>query len=459
MRYYSQHGEDFLISLMFSDVPVGTFVEIGCIDGRRFSNTLALEEQGWSGLCVEAHPDYIEALRTNRPASAVVHCAVGSENAESVTFYANARGSFSTLDGSQEAAFKSRFGEWFTGFVEVPVAQRTMSRLLDERNLSSIDVLSLDVEGFEVECLKGLDLERHRPRLIVVESEGGGHESAIDGILGPSGYAKVCRIGPNLFYTLEPARYRWLAGRRYQFALTHTQHPLDNGGDSVTTASLDLRLRDSSPVEPEEARLLDYLGFSASDRGNLLVYAGANRGRTLNMLRPFFDKVIAFEPDPELFAGLSRLFSADEAVELINAALSVEDGTTDYYIHSSRDSSSLAPMNEGIHPITVERVTEVRSINLSRLLRSRQQETIDLYYSDIQGMDLDVLTTLRHLVEAKAIRAIVCEVEKDEKPRLYRGMNNKYAGFLELLGDNYRVFAERTHPDWITSDVMWVPKD
>ena len=77
VNYYSQHGEDFLLDRLLSDKKRGFFVEVGCIDGRRFSNTLIFEERGWRGLCVEAHTGYIELLRQNRPNSIVCHCAAG----------------------------------------------------------------------------------------------------------------------------------------------------------------------------------------------------------------------------------------------------------------------------------------------------------------------------------------------------------------------------------------------
>src|SRR5205085_1005428 len=61
-------------------------------------------------------------------------------------------------------------GEVFDGpsyTVEVPA--RTLSSLLDEAEIAEIDLFSLDVEGYEEEVLRGLDLGRHAPHLILVE--------------------------------------------------------------------------------------------------------------------------------------------------------------------------------------------------------------------------------------------------------------------------------------------------
>jgi len=49
------------------------------------------------------------------------------------------------------------------------VLGRELSLLLDELNITDVDFWSLDVEGFELPVLKGLDFERHRPKFILIE--------------------------------------------------------------------------------------------------------------------------------------------------------------------------------------------------------------------------------------------------------------------------------------------------
>jgi hypothetical protein len=54
---------------------------------------------------------------------------------------------------------------------EIEVTARTLSSILAELDATHIDLLSLDVEGYEVEALRGLDTDRHRPRFILVETK------------------------------------------------------------------------------------------------------------------------------------------------------------------------------------------------------------------------------------------------------------------------------------------------
>lgn len=244
-KYYSQNGEDALLELVFGDQKEGFFIEVGCIDGRRFSNTLAFEERGWKGMCVEAHAGYIEMLNKNRPNSIVCHCAAGEVD-ENAVFYANARGSLSTLDKTKEEHWQIHYAPYFSGFEEQPVKKVRLSTLLDTYQISEIDILSLDIEGYEVEALKGLDLSRHRPKVMVIESDDIQHESQLDELILPYGYIKSIRLFANIFYVRDKELEKKLKGKKQTIQLMHTQHPLDIGGDITRTVIIDTTLRKST---------------------------------------------------------------------------------------------------------------------------------------------------------------------------------------------------------------------
>jgi hypothetical protein len=64
---------------------------------------------------------------------------------------------------------------------------RALSNVLDELGIANVDFFSLDVEGFELEVLKGLDLSRHAPRFLLIETE---QLEAVTEFLGPR-YAMI----------------------------------------------------------------------------------------------------------------------------------------------------------------------------------------------------------------------------------------------------------------------------
>lgn len=203
-KYYSQNGEDILLWHLFADQPSGIFVDIGAHNGLVLSNTLSFEQQGWTGLCVEAHPVYAKECAANRKAI-VVHAAAGKEDKDGVVFYMTNMGHLSTLDKSLEGYFKSAFKKHFTGFKEVKVPLRTVTTMLDRCKFDHIDFISIDVEGTELDVLQGLDLKRFKPRIILSEAMNQSLERKLIAYLTAQNYIFARKAGYNLFFCTNAA--------------------------------------------------------------------------------------------------------------------------------------------------------------------------------------------------------------------------------------------------------------
>jgi hypothetical protein len=84
----------------------------------------------------------------------------------------------------------------------VPVT--TLNKVLEERALEEITILTIDVEGFEKQVLESIDLRRHRPRVIVVEACLPGTEipsyEAWEGLRLRAGYAPAMSDALNRYY-------------------------------------------------------------------------------------------------------------------------------------------------------------------------------------------------------------------------------------------------------------------
>lgn len=237
--YYSQNGEDAILwSLFINRKEPGYFVDVGALDGTRFSNTYSFELEGWNGVCIEAHNDYIDLLRKARPGSICVHAAVSDCNESEVKFYANKRGSLSTLDPSQEDYFRRQYGEFFTGFEVQKVQMRKLDSILEEvKAPSPIDVISIDVEGYEVEVLKGFDLSKYRPRVLVIEAIYDEEKVKMDAYMIGAGYIKTRELGSNIFYCRDRTDVQTIAHASNDISLMHTKHPLDSESNSDTIES------------------------------------------------------------------------------------------------------------------------------------------------------------------------------------------------------------------------------
>lgn len=171
------------------DVDAGVFVEAGANDGFRQSNTYYFEKlRNWSGLLIEPVPELAAECRRNRR-SAVVEAALVSAGFSGQTVEINFAGLMSTVTGmlGDEAATAAHVEtgvrvQQLQQSYSLRVPARTLSSILDEAQLKSdIDLLSLDVEGGELEALRGLDFTRHAPRFICVEARD---RAGIEALLG-----------------------------------------------------------------------------------------------------------------------------------------------------------------------------------------------------------------------------------------------------------------------------------
>jgi FkbM family methyltransferase len=157
----------------------GFFVETGANDGVSQSNSLYFEHYlGWRGLLIEPIPELASRCRAHRRKALVEQCALVSstfQDSEIEIQYCNlmslvrgARGS------SDEELAHVKNGTQYLRPDDKPytirVPARTLTWVLEKHGVKHIDFLSLDVEGYEANVLRGLDFEKFAPQYILVEA-------------------------------------------------------------------------------------------------------------------------------------------------------------------------------------------------------------------------------------------------------------------------------------------------
>ena len=220
--YQSQHGEDRWLEHYFKGRREGGFVEVGAYDGIVLSNTFFLETVGWRGILVEPHPEKAARCRENRPLARVFECAaVGPGGASVVTFDVVDGGEvYSTSAMSAEHA--ARLRSYGLRSRQIEVRAQTLDSILEEAQLPRLDYASIDVEGAELEVLRGFDLRRWRPSVVMIEVNDRIRKRAIRDVFVSSGYVYLRRIGINEVYvplTHFKSLARAVDGVRYTAAL------------------------------------------------------------------------------------------------------------------------------------------------------------------------------------------------------------------------------------------------
>lgn len=159
----------------------GYFVELGANDGVTQSNTLYYERyKDWRGILVEPAPHNFLKCRENRSSSSFVFCNACTSFDYKEKFveisYSNlmstAIGLESDIDNPKGHAEKGKIHLQGPeeNFTFGAVARPLNDLLIEAHAPAMMDFLSLDVEGAEIEVLKGIDHERFRFRFLCIES-------------------------------------------------------------------------------------------------------------------------------------------------------------------------------------------------------------------------------------------------------------------------------------------------
>ena len=156
----------------------GFFIEVGANNGYKQSNTYYLERGlKWKGVLVEAIPELYDRCSKLRTHSSVFNCALVAPDYtdDHVTMhYADlmsvTEGSMGNSEAQQEHINAGLECQHIDNSYSVDVPVRTLESLLDEIRPEIIDFFSLDVEGYELNVLKGLNIKKYQPTFILVEA-------------------------------------------------------------------------------------------------------------------------------------------------------------------------------------------------------------------------------------------------------------------------------------------------
>jgi FkbM family methyltransferase len=178
----------------------GFFLDVGANEPEQGSQTWLLEQQGWQGILVEPQAQLCERLRQGRPRSRVLQVACGAPGhpPEMPFFVADAPSKSSLVKNLVEAS---------TTYVRTEmVRMMTLDALLAEAGNPRLDFVSIDVEGTQLDVLRGFTLQRHKPGLVLLEDHL--HNLHVHRCLCSQGYRLVKRTGLNDWYVPADAPFR-----------------------------------------------------------------------------------------------------------------------------------------------------------------------------------------------------------------------------------------------------------
>ena len=170
----------------------GFFVELGANNGILQSNTAFLEKnRNWSGVLIEPNIKNYEFCKLNRPNSICYNYACVSDDFTDEFVY----GDFNLDPNDQTSLMSSvngtRLNLFKKNLTKVPAS--TLTNILDRQVIPKIDLLSLDVEGYEYSVLKGLNLNKYTPTYLLIEIYNFDFEKIVN-YLKDNKYKLVCNF-------------------------------------------------------------------------------------------------------------------------------------------------------------------------------------------------------------------------------------------------------------------------
>jgi FkbM family methyltransferase len=199
-NFYSQYGEERILSQFFGDKQHGFLVDIGAMDGITYSNSRYLiEDKSWSGILVEPHPEYFQNLqRIYQNNNNVRLLNYGCFNVETeLDFYPYSTG----IDGSVSTIsqdFKERVTRIHGDKYQKTIKINTMTLNNIIKDCESVDFLSIDVEGVDMEVLSSNDWTKNRPSLVCVEHSM--DINILNEFMDNINYVKYAETGGNTFF-------------------------------------------------------------------------------------------------------------------------------------------------------------------------------------------------------------------------------------------------------------------
>ena len=166
MITYAQNFEDVMLARIFRDRTDGFYVDVGAGDPIELSVTKWFYDLGWTGINIEPNSTFYPNLVAGRARDINLNCGAGAieENAQ---YFQLSACELSSFDPAVRARAEATGMQVVPRTIEVLPLTTILDRHSDGR---TIDFLKIDVEGWEREVLTGLDLQRYRPTVIIVEA-------------------------------------------------------------------------------------------------------------------------------------------------------------------------------------------------------------------------------------------------------------------------------------------------
>ena len=168
---YAQNREDIILQGFFADYKKkpGFYVDVGAGNPNIDSVTRGFYEAGWRGINLEPINHIHKALQEHRSKDINLNVGISNKPGE-LNFREYAADGFSTFSKDVQEQYNADTSGLTEKYQDYVVKVVTLAQVFDEQNITTIDFLKIDVEGYEYEVIESNDWNKYRPKVLCIEA-------------------------------------------------------------------------------------------------------------------------------------------------------------------------------------------------------------------------------------------------------------------------------------------------
>ncbi len=162
---YSFGGVDLLINYFFRNQIEGIYLDVGCYHPINGSNTYLLYKKGWSGINIDVDKGSIDMFNYYRKNDYNKQVAVSDHKGKITLYTHHDRSAVQTVNKKNAERMNNN------GLKKIEVKCDTLNSIIQESSFKDkkIDLLSIDIEGHELNALRLFDFYKYSPKLVIIE--------------------------------------------------------------------------------------------------------------------------------------------------------------------------------------------------------------------------------------------------------------------------------------------------
>lgn len=202
---YAQNREDVMLWRALGHIENGFYIDVGANHPSDDSVTKAFYERGWCGINIEPLPSHLAQLEAERSRDINLGLALGEKEGEIKLYDTNVRG---LATACSEVAQNHRERGFEVNSLNVPIQR--LDAVWKTYVTGDVHFLKIDVEGFEEQVLRGMDLRNQRPWILVIEAtqpNSSNLDTHWEPLVTSNNYQFVYFDGLNCYYIAQEHEY------------------------------------------------------------------------------------------------------------------------------------------------------------------------------------------------------------------------------------------------------------